>query len=394
MENHKYSYSWYGNPIRVLFGRGEISKLHEQKIPGTKALIVISDGVTAYVSGGLEKLKRELGLLGMDYVVYDKIHQNPTDAMMDEGARVAKENGCDLVIGLGGGSVLDSAKGIALAACQEKGLWYYTEHFDEIKYEFLPVITITTDAGTGSEVDPFICIANAEKHIKIGFPNTRLLRTFPVLAIVDPELMVTVPKDYSAYQGFDAFFHCAEVYIGKDSGVYSDMYSEIGIKHVGAHLVDAVNDPLNLEAREGMAYANVMGGYVMLSGFVTSEHSIEHAMGAYHLDLPHGAGMLTFCKEYYKTFVDRGDVPERFIQMAKWLGKEDADKPEDFITVLDELMTACGVEAVKMSDYGISYDELPTIVKNAKETNGGGFKIDPSFLTDEDVLGILQRSYK
>lgn len=132
----------------------------------------------------------------------------------------------------------------------------------------------------------------------------------------------------------------------------------------------------------------------MSVGSCTSAHPLEHALSAYHEKLPHGAGLIMISKAYYSFFVNKHVCDERFIEMAKLMGMENADKPEDFITMLTKLQEDCGVEDLKMSEYGITPKEFPKMVQNARETLGINFANDPYQLTDEDCISIYQESYK
>lgn len=132
----------------------------------------------------------------------------------------------------------------------------------------------------------------------------------------------------------------------------------------------------------------------MMTGACTSEHSMEHAMSAYHPELPHGAGLIMISREYYAHFVGKHVCDDRFIAMAKMLGKADASKPEDFVTALVELQKACGVDELKMSDYGICPDEFDTLSRNARETMGGLFAMDPCPMSHEECVEIFRKSYK
>lgn len=132
----------------------------------------------------------------------------------------------------------------------------------------------------------------------------------------------------------------------------------------------------------------------MAIGSCTSAHPLEHALSAYHENLPHGAGLIMISKAYYSHFVEKHACDEQFIEMAKLMGMEDADKPEDFITALVKLQEDCGVTDLKMSDYGIETSEFMAMAKNARATLGPNFMNDPVQLTDEDCVDIYQKSYK
>lgn len=384
------------SPTRLLFGVGQLNNIREQKLPGKKALVVISNGKSTKENGYLKRCEEELNAAGVENVLFDKVEANPLKSTVMTGAKCARENNCDFVVALGGGSVMDASKAIAAMATNDGDLWDYinggTGKGQELLNNPLPVVAITTTAGTGSEVDQWGVVTNEETNEKIGFGGPDSL--YPVLAIVDPELMKSVPAKFTAYQGFDALFHSVECYISVAANLMSDMYALTAIENVGKYLERAVKDGNDIEAREHMAFANTLSGTVMTISACTSEHSMEHAMSAYHQDLPHGAGLIMLSKEYYKHFINQHVCDDKFIKMAKALGMEDAKSPEDFITMLVKLQEACGVADLKMSDYGIEKDEFDKMAKNARETMGGLFMCDPCPLSHEDCVKIYEKAYR
>lgn len=385
----------YYIPTKLLFGKGQLSNLHSQKLPGKKALIVISSGKSIRVNGYLDKVEKELSLSGISYAVFDKILPNPIKAHVMEGAAFAKAEECDFVIGLGGGSSIDSAKAIAVMAANEGDYWDYifggSGKGKPVPNDPLPIVAITTTAGTGTEVDPWTVTTKEDTEEKIGFGYDK---TFPVLAIVDPELMLTVPSDLTAYQGFDALFHSTEGYINKTANVMSDMYSLKAIELIGRNLAAAVKNGKDEEAREKVALGNTLAGMVESTSGCISEHSLEHALSAYHPSLPHGAGLIMISKAYYTHFAKCGCCNERMVDMAKAMGKKDAANPMDFVKALVELQKACNVADLKMSHYGIEKEGLEKYVTKAYETMGGLFEVDPAPLTKEDCLEILKESFR
>ena len=389
------SYMFYA-PTRVLFGAGQLSKLHEQTMPGKKAMLVISNGKSTWMSGALDRTTEQLRAAGVEMALFDKVGANPLKSIVEEGADFARSNGCDFVVALGGGSVMDAAKVMAMYAPQPGDLWDYvpgaTGKMQPLVNPVLPWVAITTTAGTGSEVDQWGVVTNPATNEKIGCGGMDSL--FPVLAVVDPELMATVPAKFTAYQGFDALFHSTEGFISKANSLMSDMVQLAAIENVGKYLARAVRDGSDMEAREHMAFANTMSGYSMVVGACTSEHAMEHAMSAYHGDLPHDAGLIMISKEYYTHFVNKHCCDDRFIRMAKALGKQNASDPMDFVTALVELQEACGVADLKMSDYGIQRDDCITLAQNARATMGGLFGADPVPMTDEECAAIFERAYR
>jgi alcohol dehydrogenase len=174
----------------------------------------------------------------------------------------------------------------------------------------------------------------------------------------------------------------------------SDMYALNSIENVGEYLARAVKDGNDLEAREHMAFANTISGMVMTISVTTAEHSLEHAMSAYHPSLPHGAGLIMISKAFYEFFIEKHACDERFVRMAQALGKKNASKPEDFITMLVKLQEDCGVADLKMSDYGFTPEEFDTLARNARETMGGLFAANPCEMTHEDCVRIFEKSYR
>ena len=176
-------------PTRILFGAGQLNNLHEQLLPGKKAMLAISNGKSTKENGSLDRTIAELTKAGVESFVFDKIEANPLDTTVMDGAAFAKEHGCDFIVALGGGSVMDATKAIATMATNDGDVWDYinggTGKGKAIENKPLPIVAITTTAGTGSEVDEWGVVSNKKTNEKIGFGGIDDL--FPVLAIVDPE---------------------------------------------------------------------------------------------------------------------------------------------------------------------------------------------------------------
>lgn len=382
-------------PTRVMFGVGMLNRLSEQPLPGKRALIVISNGKSTRANGYLARTEEQLHKAGVETVVFAGATPNPTVSDVNVGAKAARENGCDFLVALGGGSVMDCSKGIAVMATNEGELWDYVTigsgKGHPIAVRPLPIVAITTTAGTGSETDNSGVITKEDTFEKAFIGDASL---FPVLAIVDPELMATVPPAFTAYQGFDALFHSTEGYIAGGANLMSDMYALTAIEHLAKYLPRAVKDGKDMEARTHVAWGNTLSGAVMCLTLITSEHAMEHALSAYHPALPHGAGLIMISKAYYKYFIEHHACDERFVRMAQVMGMPEATKPEDFLTALTRLQEACGVADLKMSDYGIKPDELETLMRNSREVMGIMYTSDRVKMSDEDIVNVYKESYK
>ena len=385
----------FNNPTNLYFGVGALNELGNLAMPGKKAMVLISNGKSTKVNSYLDRTLAQLEKAGAQTAVFDKIMENPIREVIMEGAAFARENDCDFIVALGGGAVLDSSVAISAMATNDGDLWDYvvggTGKGQPLVNKGLPIVTITTTAGTGSEMNCWGVISNLETKEKIGFGNPILT---PVLAIVDSELMVTVPPKYTAFQGFDALFHNTEVLMSNGVNILSETIALSAIENITKYLPRAVKDGKDLEAREHIAYGSTMAGITMQLTSTTAQHSMEHAMSAYHHNLPHGAGLIMISVEFARYFIEKHACDGQFIKMAKAMGMENADKPEDFITALVALQEACGVADLKMSDYGIEKSECMTLAVNARETMGGLFLANPCELNDEDCAGIFEKSYQ
>lgn len=379
-------------PTQIIFGCGELKQLSTLSLPGKKALIVISAGTSMKKYGYLDRVIQYLQTNGVESVVYDKTLANPIKSHVMEAALICRESQCDFIIGLGGGSSIDSAKAIAVMACEEGDFWDYVSGGSgkgKPVTHALPIIAIPTTAGTGTEADPWAVITHEEKQEKIGFGCTL---TYPVLSIIDPELMTSIPSHLTAYQGFDAFFHASEGYIARCASPISDLYALEAIRLLYKYLPVAINDGNNLEARAKVAWASTLAGLVESTSSCTSEHSLEHAMSAFHPELPHGAGLIALSRAYFSTF--KNDATKRYMKMAEVMTGLKSSTPDDFIDALTKMQKACGVDSLKLSEWGVKEEELLDMVHNARATMGGLFKLDPRETTDEELLNIYRQSYR
>lgn len=385
----------FNNPTRILFGKGKLNELSNQPMPGKKALLLMSCGKSARISGAYGRTLEQLEKAGVETAEFARVMENPLKDMIMEGAAFARENGCDFIVALGGGAVLDSAVAISAMASNDGDLWDYvnggTGKGKPLANPGLPIVAITLTAGTGSEVNCWGVISNPETNEKIGFGDPALT---PVLAVVDPELMITVPSEYTAYQGFDALFHNTEVMMSNGVNILSEAIALSAIENIAAYLPRAVKNGADIEAREHVAYGSTMAGITMQLTSTTAQHSMEHAMSAYHHNLPHGAGLIMISKAFAEFFIGKHACDARFVKMARAMGNKNADKPEDFITALVKLQEDCGVSDLKMSDYGIKKDEFMTLAVNARETMGGLFLANPCPMSDAECAAVFEKSYR
>lgn len=377
-------------PTRLFFGNGAVRKLAKARLPEGCGLI-ITGGTSTTRLGYVDRVADVLRQAGHETAVYNKVQPNPTIEGVRECAALCRAAHISFIVGLGGGSSIDTAKAAAVMATNDGDWWDYvhggTGGGKRIAKAGLPIVAIPTTAGTGTEADPFTVITNGEEKIGGGGE-----KCFPTISIVDPDFMMTVPPHLTAYQGFDAFFHAAEGYIATTASPISEMFSLKAIELIGRSLATAVHEGGNADARADVALANTLAGFVETLSSCTGEHAIEHALSAFHPALPHGAGLIMISKAYWSRFFESSG--DKLVAIARALGHTDAHKPEDFITALAALQKHCNVSELRLSGYGVQPEDFGKIADNATDTMGGLFRVDPRPLSREDIIGILEESYK
>ncbi len=389
----------YYMPARLIFGAGKLAELGTTPyFTWKKALLVVGSGGAARRSGTLDRVRNLLSSRGVETIVYDKIRSNPEMTQVDEAAHIAKENACDVVIGLGGGSTIDSAKSIAVLAKNPGRYWDYmmsgTGGRKVPQNGALPIVAITTTAGTGTEADPWTVQSNPQTKEKIGWGSDS---TFPTLSIIDPELMKTVPPKQTAYTGMDALFHSVEAYLAVCHQPASDLLALEAISLISTWLPVAVADGSNIEARTALAWANTEAGICESLSSCISHHSLEHAVSAFYPEVAHGCGLTMLSVAYFSDLSERN--PDRFASMAAAMGEKAdprsaADGARAFISGLEKLIAAAGLVDEKLSAYGVKKSDIPDLARNALSTMGGLFDVTPVKQGQADVERIFQRAYR
>lgn len=386
----------YDYPCKVLFGPGMLNELHTQALPGRKALVMIYQGLNEANNETVRRTKEQLEMAGVEVVFFDGVASNPDESIIMDGCKLYRESGCDFIVGVGGGAILDAATLLSAIAGQKEGrLWDYvkggTGGNRDLVEPPVPYIEITTTAGTGSEVDPYGVVSNEKTNEKIGYTGG-----YPTMAIVDPELMVTVPPFVTAYTGWDAMYHSLEGLFSSLRTEYSVMIGRQAVYNVAHYLPRAVADGSDIEARTKLAFANTMSGYSMTMCNCVGIHVCANAISGFHHNVPHGLAIAMISIAYYEYLINKKSCPDdTFIELAKLMGKEDASEPMDMVRILRELYAATGMDKVKMSDYGITPDEFRPIVQTALRATPGQFLLDPvGGPSEDDLVAIFEASYQ
>ncbi|MFO7882700.1 MAG: iron-containing alcohol dehydrogenase [Kosmotogaceae bacterium] len=379
-------------PTRIIFEVGAVNKLPKKaKKLGKKSMIVTGRHSTKK-SGLLDRVQKLLNEAGIASIVFDKVIPNPLSTHVDEAADIAKKENIDFVIGLGGGSPIDSAKSIAVASANERNIWDYFDVTKNYKPEkALPIIAITTTHGTGTEADPFTVLTNPETKEKIG---TGFDVTFPTVSLVDPELMLTLPKDQTVYTSMDAFYHCIEAFLNQEANPYSDIIALDAMKRIVTNLPLAYEKLNDLEARTELTWANTEGGIVQTVTGVIVNHAIEHGLSGYYQEITHGLGLCITGPYLFE------HIFEEVYKKLAIVGREvfsvneynDRRAAKLMIAKLRFFQKQFDLNQ-KLSELGVKKDDLKSMASTAYKTMRGVITPTPGNLKEEDLLTILESSY-
>lgn len=355
---------------------------------GNKAFIVTGRHVA--VSYMMKQLTALLDENGIDCVIFDGITGEPTDTMIEKGVEMLKSSGCDFIIGIGGGSPLDSAKAIAAMAVNEGSIADYNGK--EITGEILPLAAIPTTAGTGSEATKFTVITDSEKGIKMLLKGDVLV---PKLAIVDSSFTVGAPKSVTSATGLDALTHAVEAYTSRKAFSMTDTLAVSAVKRIMKYLPIAYREPDNSLAREQMSIAALEAGICINNSSVTIVHGMSRPIGAlFHV--PHGMSNAMLLKECLSFAVS--GAYEKFANLGRETGvASDSDSDETAAEkFIDSLQNICDVcEIPTLEQYGIDRDEYYSkISKMATDAVASGSPANTvKEVTVDDCIEIYKKLY-
>ena len=386
-----YDFS-YQNPTRIHFGKKAINKLANELREYGKNILLVYGKASIKKIGLYDQVMNILQAEGKNVVELAGINANPRYTQLLDGARLVREHNIDLILAVGGGSVIDCAKGIACAAYAEGDVWqrYYVNQ-EPVTNRVIPVGSILTMAGTGSEMNSGSVITNEAENLKIGRVYPLALVT-PRFSILNPEYTYSVPK-YQMISGiFDIFSHLMEQYFSGDDDCTSDYLLEgLMLSLISASRKAIVNQE-DYEARSNIMWCATMGLNKILGLSKMQDwevHMIEHQLGAY-TDCAHGIGLAIISPAYYR-YIYR-DGLHKFVRYAKvvW-GVEDKGQGDEAIALeginrLEAFIAELGIPAT-LREVGATEEMLPLIANST--ALGGGYKQ----LNAEDILAILKACY-
>jgi len=376
-------------PGKIIFGPGGLSQVGtEAKRLGSKVLIVLGKSAMKK-SGALDRLTHLLIENNLEYVIYENVPSDPTVETIDTGTSLARKENCNLVIALGGGSVLDTGKAISAMVTNEGSVADYQEiegKGKKFKTKPLPFIAIPTTSGTGSEATKNAVITNTELSLKKSIRDPILI---PEVALVDPELTLSLPPHITADCGGDALTQCIESYLGKKSQEITDALALHAIGLIGKSLVKAVKDGKNLEARKDMAMAALLSGLCLSNSGLGAVHALSHPLGVYY-KIPHGlscAVLLPYVMEYNLPVVTK-----KLAKIAQSLGEDisllsETEAAQRAVERIKEILSQAGIKS-NLSEWEIKKEDFSQLIKGAK---GGSLNNNPRDTSDEDLIELLYK---
>lgn len=376
-------------PRQLIMGVGALEKSETiLKEFGKKALIVTGKVMTRI--GNVKKLEVILKNQGIEYVVYSDIIGEPTDIMVENGLKIYKEENCDFIIALGGGSPIDAMKAIGALVTNGGSISDYMGK--EIINQLPPLVAIPTTAGTGSEATQFTIITDTQKDIKMLLKGDVLM---PKLAIVDPQFTITASPKITAETGIDALTHAVEAYTSRKSQPLSDTFALSAVKRILKYLPIAFKDGENVKAREEMSIASLESGIAFNNSSVTLVHGMSRPIGAlFHI--PHGLSNAMLLKECIKFALD--GAYDRFSELGRVIGvakKEDTDKiaSEKFLKAIENICNELKIPSLE--EYGVKKEEfLQSIDKMAHDAMESGSPQNTiKNITEEDLKQIYRNLF-
>ena len=371
----------YFLPVNIAFGSGKVLETGELTKPYGKKALIVTGRSSAKKSGLYDKVANSLSKAGIDHVLFDKVAQNPLTTTAMEGADFAKANGCDVVVAIGGGSIMDCAKAIAFLSINDGDINDYI--YNRLQSDkALPLILIPTTCGTGSEGNGFAVLTNPENGDK---KSLRCNAIVAKVSIVDPECMMTMPKHVLASVGFDALCHCMEAYTSKIAQPFTDALSLYAMELIAGNLVKVYKGEGGKEAWEKITLASTIGGMVINTAGVTLAHGMEHPASGLK-DIVHGQGLAALTPVIVEASHKGNHF--KFAKIARIFGGVTAeDLAGKLRSLLKDIDLAC-----TLFDLGLSKEDIPWMAENCMKVSAASIQNNPVVFTQEEIAEIYRKA--
>ncbi|WP_265444844.1 iron-containing alcohol dehydrogenase [Acetivibrio straminisolvens] len=381
----------YYAPTEIVFGCGRVLEIGQIAARYGKKALLVTVPEFPEVKELYEKVKESLQKSGLKVVHFDGVIPNPTTDVVTEGANIAKAFGVDVVIGLGGGSSMDTAKAIAVEATHPGTAWDYNCHTPGPTSATLPIIAIGTTAGTGSQCTQCAVITKTSEQDKSAIWHRNI---FPKVAIVDPEVTATMPKSVTAQTGFDAFCHNFEAYLSVNTSPLVEMMAIEAIKIIREYLPKALENPKDMEARSKMAWADTLGGLTNSNAGVTLPHGLGMQVGGHAPHVSHGQALAIIYPQF--TRYTYAWAVEKFAKVGRILNPElnelsDEEAAKEACRAIDDFLKKIGLW-IGFKDMNVTKEQIRQIADDGQVL--GDYLNNPRVATIDEMYEILINCYE
>jgi alcohol dehydrogenase class IV len=380
----------YFQPTELRFGAGRLNELDEVVSRYGQRCLLVPRPMAEYMQPLIGRVQESMAAANVAMAHFDGVVANPTTDCVSTGAAMARQLGADVVLGIGGGSAMDTAKAIAVEATHPGTCWDYLFFKTPPTPATLPVIAVSTTSGTGSQVTQVAVVTETATKTKSALYNSLL---YPRVAIVDPELMVSLPQHVTASTGFDAFTHAFESYLHVGGSSYVDTLALEAIRLVVNYLPTAYNDGTNADARAHMAWADTLAGLCIANAGVTLPHGIGMTIGGQCPQVMHGEALAVTYPEF-----SRYTYPcavERFATVARIFNPglaavSDEQAAEGCCVEIDKFLKRVGMW-LNLKQLGVSEQDVVEIADHSRVLPD--YMNNPRVATRDEIYGMLVRSY-
>jgi len=381
----------YYQPTEIRFGRGTVNEVGKIVRMWGKRCLIVSVKAGNVFGPLYERIQSHLQEAGVAFTHFDGVIPNPTTDSITEGAKLAKEFAADVVLGVGGGSSIDTAKAIAVEATHPGTAWDYLYFKNQPTEKTLPIIAVSTTSGTGSQVTQVAVLTDPKTKTKSAIYNSII---YPRVAIVDPELMLSVPKHITASTGFDAFCHAFESYLHVGRSPYTDLLAREAMRLVAKYLPEVVDNGSYQEGREAMAWADTLAGLCIANAGVTLPHGIGMTISGYCPHIMHGESLALTYPEFtrftYPFAIDRfADMGRIFNPSLNTISDDQA--AERSCEEIDKFLKRIGMW-LSLKELGVSMEEINLIADHSRVLPD--YKNNPRIASREDIYEMLIKAYE
>ena len=369
----------FGADARLLVSR------YVSNLGASKVLLVTDPGIIE--SGWVNDIEAQLASDDIPYVIFSEITPNPKAHEVKKGIQLFKEQDCDAIVAIGGGSPMDCAKGIGILASNPGDILDY-EGVDEVISPLPPLICIPTTSGSAADVSQFAIITDTARKLKIAIVSKMVV---PDVALIDPLTTTTMPPDLTAHTGMDALVHAIEAYVSNASSPITDLNALRAIELTSKNLLCAIENGQNLEARENMLLACTLAGLAFSNASLGAVHAMAHSLGGF-LDFPHGEANALLLEHVINFNFD--SCPERYTQIATSFGIDISNLASDkvkeaLVSNISEFRKKAGVTD-RLAQLGIKPSDLNELA--SKAINDACIVTNPKIPTQDDLVSIYEKA--